>query len=228
MTDLSIRRNQSPFRRAARVSLASDSLLSNLVRVERHKGGEGQGVTNRVRRHTSAHPSSRSPDFTQGSFAQMSHIQPIPSDDFDFMSIRTEGFQAKRRPKSGSEISTTRQGSWLESALGQLRQVDEEAGEEGYPKVSGICKANAQAILTELARGIHQLPTVYPTADGEIAILFQRRNVRASVLILCEKSGAAVCFSTIGGKRSRANYEDAKELPDSFVNDKLLKLRLAA
>ena len=116
---------------------------------------------------------------------------------------------------------------WLADALEELEQIDQEAAEEGFPLSNNLSRGNARHILDELTHEPCPGPTVYPTEDGEIAILFQMRRAQAGVLILCERDGGGVCFSTIAGKKRRARYDDASELPDAFVRSQLFKLRLA-
>ncbi len=119
------------------------------------------------------------------------------------------------------------QKGWLADALDELDQIDQEAAEEGWPAASNLSKGNVKRIIIELASGPCPPPVIYPTEDGEIAILFQIRNAQAGVLILCDSTGGGACFSTIAGKRCRARYDDASELPDAFVKGELLKLNLA-
>lgn len=126
-----------------------------------------------------------------------------------------------------SELQVSTTNVWLADALEELEQVDQEAAEEGFPLSNELSRGNARRILKELAREPYPAPTVYPTENGEIAILFQKRRAQAGVLILCEQDGSGACFSTIAGKKRRARYDDASDLPDAFVLSELGKLRLA-
>ena len=110
---------------------------------------------------------------------------------------------------------------WLADALEELDQVDEEAAEEGLPLSNQLCKRNARNILKQLAQGTTPAPTVYATDNGAIAILFQNRETQSGVLILCEPDGSGACFSTTAGKKRRARYDDASDLPDAFVTSQL-------
>lgn len=116
---------------------------------------------------------------------------------------------------------------WLAVALAELEQVDQEAAEEGFSLSNELSRGNARRILNKLARESSAAPTVYPTENGGIAILFQKRRTQAGVLILCEQDGSGACFSTIAGKKRRARYDDASDLPDAFVISELVKLQLA-
>jgi hypothetical protein len=116
---------------------------------------------------------------------------------------------------------------WLDTALEELQQCDEEANEEGYSVPSISAKDNARRIIQEIAKMALTLPqpAVYPTADREIAVLFRRATARAAVLITCDADGGGACFSIIGGKNRRARYDDASDLPDAFVVSELQRLR---
>lgn len=119
------------------------------------------------------------------------------------------------------------QKGWLSDALDALEQIDHEAAEEGWPRGNNLSKGSAKRIIIELSRGTYPQPAIYPTEDGEIAILFQKQSAQAGVLILIDGAGGGACFSTIAGKRRRARYDDASDLPDAFVKGELLKLNLA-
>ncbi|MCI0561039.1 MAG: hypothetical protein MN733_21340 [Nitrososphaera sp.] len=126
--------------------------------------------------------------------------------------------QRRGRVHFGRRAPTT---SWLSNALQELDQVDEEAAEEGLPLSNQLCKRNAKNILKNLTLRKTPAPTVYPTENGAIAILFQHRETRTAVLILCEPDGSGACFATSEGKKRRARYDDASDLPDEFVMSQL-------
>lgn len=117
--------------------------------------------------------------------------------------------------------------TWLKAAIDEWEEIDDEAAEEDYPPISEAAKQNALHIIKELAKGPYPEPAIYPTPDGEVAILFQKRSVKASVLILCDSEGGGACFSTIEGKNKRARYDAVADLPDEFVRGQLLRLRVA-
>jgi hypothetical protein len=77
-------------------------------------------------------------------------------------------------------------------------------------------------VLRELQKVVELSPSVYPTADQEIAIQFVASQ--ASVLILCDSSGSGACFSFIDGKNRRARFDDAVDLPSGFATAELLRL----
>ena len=116
---------------------------------------------------------------------------------------------------------------WLKDAIEELESVDDEVTEEALPEIQSHTKEKARAIISALATQL-VAPTVYPTADGEIALYFKSPVSASSVLILVGNDGHAACFSYIEGKNRRARYEDATELPDEFVKAQLRLLDVPA
>lgn len=116
---------------------------------------------------------------------------------------------------------------WLADTLDELGKIDQLAASEDLPQPSAIAKQNAIRIINALANGPYPEPAIYPTQDGEIAILFQKRDIRAAVLILCDADGGGACFSTFSDQRLRARYEDASDLPDTFMKSQVLRLRVS-
>ena len=106
---------------------------------------------------------------------------------------------------------------WLHDALHELDEIDLEADEEGFDHSSTIAKDNAQKILRDLARYTELEPTVYPTEDREVSILFQRPGQESAVLTLCDSDGGGACFVTNKSKNKRARYDDIGELPNLFL-----------
>jgi hypothetical protein len=111
---------------------------------------------------------------------------------------------------------------WLDNAFADLLEADIESAEEGFTPSSQLSKANAKVVLRELQKVVELSPSVYPTADQEIAIQFVASQ--ASVLILCDSSGSGACFSFIDGKNRRARFDDAVDLPSGFATAELLRL----
>ena len=146
---------------------------------------------------------------------------------FWYSRTKSSPFQAfVRSDPSGLHVGIAN--VWFTDALEELEQVDREAAEEGLPPSSELAKRNARHILNVLAQIPSPAPSVYPTEQGGIAILFQNRRVQGGVLILCEQDGSGACFSTISRKKRRARYDDASDLPGAFVISELKKLRLAS
>ena len=116
---------------------------------------------------------------------------------------------------------------WLKDAIAELESVDDEVTEEALPELQSHTKEKARSIISALATQ-SVAPTVYPTADGEIALYFKSPVSASSVLILVGNDGHAACFSYIEGKNRRARYEDATELPDEFVKAQLRLLDVPA
>jgi hypothetical protein len=115
---------------------------------------------------------------------------------------------------------------WLAEALEELESCPGEAKEIGASEPSGKARGNARAIIDALARMVPPLlaPSVYPTAESEIAILFRSEAQSSAVLLLCDSDGGGACFSTMGGKNVRARYDDASQLPDEFVKSQIRRL----
>ena len=130
-------------------------------------------------------------------------------------------------------FDTSTHGSWnagapsvrqdLEEALEDLGATPDEAIEEGYPQPTQLALANAGRIL----RGMHaQFPSrleVYPTPDGEVAIVAPGVP-RCSVMVLCDSTGGALCMVNMDGEHRRARYSTANNLPDGFLREALNEL----
>ena len=114
---------------------------------------------------------------------------------------------------------------WLKDAIEELESIDDEVTEEALPVIQAHTKDKARAIIFALATQ-PVAPTVYPTADGEVALYFKSPVATSSVLILVGNDGQAAWFSYIDGKNRRARYEDATELPDEFVKAQLRLLEV--
>jgi hypothetical protein len=114
--------------------------------------------------------------------------------------------------------------NWWSDAMHELSEVEAEAHEEGYQPPAEEAKQSAERILRSLSGLRLPAPSVYPTQDREVAIFFRNESRQASVLILCDSLGSGACFAFADGKGRRARYDDAGELPDSFIRAQLLKL----
>lgn len=117
----------------------------------------------------------------------------------------------------------TQRNEWLDAALAELNDINQEVAEESLPEIVPDTKDQARRILCALATQ-SITPTVYPTEDGEIALYFKPLAAKSAVLILVGSDGQGACFSYINGKNRRARYDDASELPDVFVREQLRRL----
>ena len=113
---------------------------------------------------------------------------------------------------------------WLADAIGELEDIDDEVAEEALPELLANTKKHARRIIFALAKQ-PIAPTVYPTADGEVALYFKSPVAASSVLILIGNDGQAACLSYINGKNRRARYDDASDLPDEFVKEQIWALK---
>ena len=111
----------------------------------------------------------------------------------------------------------------LEEALEDLRTTPEEATDEGYPKPMELALANAERILRRMHALLPTRLEVYPTPDGEVAIVAPS-TPRRSVMVLCDSKGGALCMVNMDGEHRRARYSTAKSLPDGFLRDALKEL----
>lgn len=116
---------------------------------------------------------------------------------------------------------------WLARALTQLKQIDEEAAEEGYPPIGDESKRRAKRLLLAVS-GCPIEPAVYPSMDGEIATYFKSPVAAAALLILVNNEGGAGIYSSIHGKNQRKRYDDSSKLPDDFLMERLRALRESA
>ena len=101
--------------------------------------------------------------------------------------------------------------------------MDQEVADESLPEIIPGTKDQARRILFALATQ-SIAPTVYPTEDGEIALYFKSPVATSAVLIVVGNDGQGACFSYVNGENRRARYDDASELPDSFVREQLRRL----
>ena len=112
---------------------------------------------------------------------------------------------------------------WLDDALAELAEVDDEIAEDGFPQVSDMTKAAAETLVKALAWRTPLAPSVYPTQDAEIALHFQSPGV-GTVVILLSDGGRADCHAYVGDRSRRAHYQTSSDLPDAFVLDQLHRL----
>ncbi len=113
---------------------------------------------------------------------------------------------------------------WIARALDQLKQIDREAAEEGYPPVGDNAKARAKHLLSFALAGVAIEPAVYPSMDGEVAIYFKSPVAPVAVLILLNDRDEAGCYASICGKNEHKRYDNPSDLPDEFLNEKLRAL----
>ena len=111
----------------------------------------------------------------------------------------------------------------LEAALEDLRGVPAEAAEEGYPQPTQLALSNAKRILRRMYALFGARLEVYPTQDGEVAIVAPGKP-RSSVMVLCGPEGGALCMVNMDGVHRRARYSTAANLPDGFLRDALDEL----
>lgn len=111
----------------------------------------------------------------------------------------------------------------LEDALADLRAAPNEARDEGYPRPTQRTFAEADRILRWMHGRLAARLEVYPTPDGDIAIVAPG-GPRHSVMVLCDPSGGALCMVNMDGEHRRARYATAERLPDGFLLEALNEL----
>ena len=90
---------------------------------------------------------------------------------------------------SNSENQHTRETRWIDEAIRELGEIDEEIAEDGLPPIKDSVKLLAKRVLVKLdTMGIDNSPYIYPTMDGEIAIDFKSQNYTLLVLIINENN----------------------------------------
>jgi hypothetical protein len=119
---------------------------------------------------------------------------------------------------------TRHEPAWLQEALDELQNLDQESSECDWELTSPLAKENAERLLRALAYRVTLAPSVHPTADREVAIFFRNQSTGYGVLIACDSDGHAACFAHISGRNRRARYDDANDLPDGFVVEELDRL----
>lgn len=110
----------------------------------------------------------------------------------------------------------------LEEALKDLRAAPKEATDEGYLQPTKLALANAGRILRQMNALLPTRFEVYPTPDGEVAIVAP--GARRSVMVLCDSNGGALCMVNMGGEHWRARHSTASSLPDRTLRDALSSL----
>ena len=112
----------------------------------------------------------------------------------------------------------------LQDAMADLHTASDEATEDGYPLPKEIALSNAKRILQRLYALWPTRFEVYPTPDGEIAVVAPGGFSR-SVTVLCDSQGGALCIANLNGKHRRARYSSAEGLPDGFLREAMDELK---
>lgn len=112
----------------------------------------------------------------------------------------------------------------LQDAMADLHSAPNEAVEEGYPPPEEIALFNAERLVRQLYALWPNRLEVYPTPDGEIAVVAPGGFGR-SVMVLCDSQGGALCMVSLKGKNRRARYSNADGLPDGFLREAMDELK---
>ena len=113
----------------------------------------------------------------------------------------------------------------LQSALSDLRDVGNEARDEGLTPPSDEGLHNAERLLRSMYVLRRCRFEIYPAEHGEVAVYAPGGHGR-SVLVLCDSAGGVRCFVNLSGRHRRAVYDSdsAANLPDGFVREALAAL----
>lgn len=112
---------------------------------------------------------------------------------------------------------------WYPDALERLKEINEEAVDQGYPTAGETAKADAARLLLAMSRAPWD-PAIYPSMDGEIAIYFKSPRATAALLILLDNSRRAACYWSTDAENTHKRYEDVSDLPDEFLIAKIRTL----
>ena len=110
----------------------------------------------------------------------------------------------------------------LSAAEADLRQVQQEAREEGYPVPSEEAVEEVHGLLDRMYKLSPRRFEVYPTPDGEIAL--DASGDGTSVIILREAVGTALCLLNLRGEQRMDRVESVNNLPNGFVRTALDEL----
>lgn len=111
----------------------------------------------------------------------------------------------------------------LRAASHDLDGAVREAQEEGFPRPSLAAEQNARSLLRDLYRLHPCRLEVYPTPDGETALVVPGGSGR-SVLVLCGSNGEVLCSVNLNDRHRRARYSSATTLPYGFFREALSEL----
>ena len=111
----------------------------------------------------------------------------------------------------------------LADALHDLREINDEAAEEGIAPPSALAIANADRLLRAIYGISPRQYLVELLPEGVIAIAIPG-GFRSSVALLCESDGGALCSVNMNGKHRRQRYPHTYQLPDRFIREALSEL----
>lgn len=89
----------------------------------------------------------------------------------------------------------------LEAALADLRVAPDESRAEGYPPPTQCALDRAEHILRGMQAQFVGRLEVYPTQDGEVAVVAPGRPDH-SVMALCDANGGVLCMANMDSQAS--------------------------
>ena len=111
----------------------------------------------------------------------------------------------------------------LTDALDDLKECQEEAAEQGFPKPTQTAVDNAERLLQAMFKLLPRRFEVYPMPSGAIAIQASKAP-EIAISVLCDSDGAVHCLVSAPDHFRRARYSTADILPDGFLYDALKDL----
>ena len=91
----------------------------------------------------------------------------------------------------------------------ELRNVENEAAEDGYPIPNEVATSNAEKTLKRLFRNYPARYTICPTEEGDIAISVPVAGIGRAMTVECDSDGGLICFVNVDGHMRRMKDYDA-------------------
>lgn len=97
-------------------------------------------------------------------------------------------------------------GKWLEEALGDLHQIQEQASGDGYVPPSDGVLERSKRILRFMYPKIPFRYEIYYLQEGSVSVELAPRDPNLTLSMYAEEGGRAICFLTAGSDRTRRAY----------------------
>ena len=110
----------------------------------------------------------------------------------------------------------------LSSALQDLRLVNTQAREEGYPEPSAVAISNAESLVRTMFEILPLRYDVYPSDDGEIVIDGGGSGRR--IFVYCYSDGDVLYIGWVDGERCRKRTSGSDYIATDFLKKALVQL----
>ena len=114
---------------------------------------------------------------------------------------------------------------WLNHALQELKECDDEAREEDLSLPSERTKKSIERILRAIFLEYTVYCSVYPSQDKEIHMSTATESYGYAFMIVCHDDNRATVYLTSSKEHLHRHYDDASSLPDDFVWQALEKMK---